>query len=56
MQHENHEKNAKRSKGITAYRLFDGRGHYTCGEAGEVVADLAIDWALAPTPGDLAAS
>ncbi|MER7534875.1 alpha/beta hydrolase [Streptomyces sp. NPDC097704] len=57
VQHENYEKHAKRSKAITAYRLFDGRSHYTCGEAGwEAVADLALDWALAPAPGELAAS
>lgn len=54
VQRENYEKNAKRSKAITAYKLFDGRSHYTCGEPGwEAVADLALDWALAPTPGDL---
>jgi hypothetical protein len=28
--------------------------HYTCGEDGwEAVADFALDWALAPTWGDL---
>ncbi|MEE1770002.1 alpha/beta hydrolase [Streptomyces sp. JV185] len=54
VQRENYEKNAKRSKAITAYKLFDGRSHYTCGEPGwEAVADLALDWALAPTPGGL---
>ncbi len=57
VQHENYEKNTKRSKAITAYKLFDGRSHYTCGEPGwEAVADLALDWALAPTPGDLGPS
>ncbi|MEU1201539.1 alpha/beta hydrolase [Streptomyces sp. NPDC005813] len=55
VQRENYEKNAKRSAAITAYKLFPGRSHYTCGEAGwEDVADLALDWALAPTPGTLA--
>ncbi|MEV6202507.1 alpha/beta hydrolase [Streptomyces sp. NPDC051771] len=54
VQRENYEKNAKRSKAITAHKLFDGRSHYTCGEPGwEAVADLALDWALSPTPGDL---
>ena len=54
VQRENFEKNAKHSEAITAYKLFPGRSHYTCGEAGwEEVADFALDWALAPTPGDL---
>jgi pimeloyl-ACP methyl ester carboxylesterase len=54
VQHENYQKNAKHSEAITAYKLFEGRSHYTCGEAGwEAVADFALDWALAPTPGDL---
>ncbi|MER7766736.1 alpha/beta hydrolase [Kitasatospora sp. NPDC096140] len=54
VQHENYERNAKHSQAITAYKLFDGRSHYTCGEDGwEAVADLALDWALAPTPGEL---
>lgn len=54
VQRENYEKNAKQSKAITAYKLFEGRSHYTCGEDGwEAVADLALDWALAPTPGEL---
>lgn len=57
VQRENYEKNAKRSTAITAFKLFDGRSHYTCGEDGwEAVADLALDWALAPTPGELAPS
>jgi hypothetical protein len=48
------EKNVKHSQAITAYKLFGGRSHYTCGEDGwEQVADLALDWALAPTSGDL---
>jgi pimeloyl-ACP methyl ester carboxylesterase len=42
------------SEAITAYKLFPGRSHYTCGEDGwEEVADFALDWALAPTPGGL---
>lgn len=54
VQRENFEKNVKHSKAITAYKLFPGRSHYTCGEAGwEEVADFALDWALAPKPGEL---
>jgi len=54
VQRENFEKNAKHSKAITAYKLFAGRSHYTCGEYGwEEVADFALNWALAPTAGDL---
>ena len=54
VQHENYQKNVEHSKAITAYKLFPGRSHYTCGEDGwEHVADLAIDWALAPASGDL---
>ena len=54
VQRENFEKNAKHSEAITAYKLFPGRSHYTCGEDGwEAVADFALDWALAPTSGDL---
>ncbi|MCA8294969.1 alpha/beta hydrolase [Burkholderia sp. AU30198] len=54
VQRENFEKNAKRSRAISAYRLFAGRSHYTCGEKGwEDVADFALDWALAPAAGDL---
>jgi len=33
--------------GPTDYHEFDGRSHWTCGEAGwEEVADYALDWAL----------
>lgn len=54
VQRENFEKNAKRSRAISAYKLFAGRSHYTCGEKGwEDVADFALDWALAPKAGDL---
>ncbi len=54
VQRENFEKNAKHSKAITAFKLFAGRSHYTCGEYGwEAVADFALNWALAPTAGSL---
>ena len=54
VQRENFEKNATRSRAITAYRPFAGRSHYTCGEKGwEEVADFALDWALAPAAGNL---
>ncbi|MFD8141950.1 alpha/beta hydrolase [Streptomyces sp. NPDC059708] len=57
VQRENYEKNAEHSRAVTAYRLFEGRSHYTCGEEGwEAVADLALDWALAPVPGELGPS
>lgn len=55
VQHENYTKNAKRSRAISAYKLFDGRSHYTCGEQGwEAVADFALDWARSPVAGELA--
>ncbi|MBN3745221.1 alpha/beta hydrolase [Burkholderia sp. Se-20373] len=54
VQRENFERNANGSRAISAYKLFDGRSHYTCGEKGwEEVADFALDWALAPAAGDL---
>ncbi len=54
VQRENFEKNVKHSEAMTAYKLFLGRSHYTCGETGwEEVADFAIDWALAPSAGEL---
>jgi pimeloyl-ACP methyl ester carboxylesterase len=54
VQRANYAKHAKRSRAGTAFRLFEDRCHYTCGEAGwERVADFALAWALAPTPGDL---
>jgi pimeloyl-ACP methyl ester carboxylesterase len=56
VQHENYKKNAKHSTAITAYRLFPGRDHYTCGEDGwEAVADFALNWAREPRAGELAA-
>jgi pimeloyl-ACP methyl ester carboxylesterase len=52
VQRENYEKNVKHSTAVTAHKVFDGRDHFTCGEPGwEAVADFALDWALAPTPG-----
>ncbi|MFJ4165431.1 alpha/beta hydrolase [Microbacterium sp. NPDC089698] len=55
VQRENYERWVKHSTAVTAYREFPGRSHYTCGEPGwEAVADLALDWALAPTTGMLA--
>ena len=54
VQRENYRKVAKKSMAVTAFKLFDGRDHFTCGETGwEAVADLALDWALAPRPGVL---
>jgi len=55
VQRENYERWVKHSTAVTAYREFPGRSHYTCGEPGwEAVADLALNWALAPTAGALA--
>jgi pimeloyl-ACP methyl ester carboxylesterase len=55
VQHENYTKNAKHSAAITAYRLFPGRDHFTCGAPGwQEVADFALNWAVAPTAGELA--
>ena len=54
VQHENFKRNSEHSLAITAYRLFPGRSHYTCGEAcWEEVADFALDWVLAPRSGEL---
>lgn len=54
VQRENYKKNAKHSEAVTAYKLFPGRSHYTCGEPGwEAVADFALDWALNPRSGEL---
>jgi pimeloyl-ACP methyl ester carboxylesterase len=54
VQRENYEKNVVHSNAVTAYKLFEDRDHYTCGEDGwEAVADLALDWALAPREGAL---
>ena len=57
VQRENYAKNAKRSTAVTAFREFDGRSHFTCGEEGwEMVADFALDWALTPAPGVIVGS
>jgi pimeloyl-ACP methyl ester carboxylesterase len=49
VQRQNYRKHARKSAAVTAYKLFEGRTHYTCGEVGwEAVADFALDWALAP--------
>lgn len=54
VQRENYDRNIKHSTAVTACKVFDGRGHFTCGEPGwESVADFALDWALAPVPGVL---
>jgi hypothetical protein len=54
VQRENYEKNAKHSTAIAAHKVFPGRDHFTCGEAGwEAVADFALDWALDPRAGEL---
>jgi len=54
VQLENYEKNTKHSTAISAYRVFPGRSHFTCGEAGwEAVADFALNWALEPVAGNL---
>ena len=34
VQRENYKKNAKHSIAIAAHKVFPGRDHYTCGEAG----------------------
>jgi pimeloyl-ACP methyl ester carboxylesterase len=54
VQRENYERNAKHSTAIAAHKVFPGRDHYTCGEAGwEAVADFALEWSLNPRPGEL---
>ena len=54
VQRHNYEKNDRHSTAIAAHKLFPGRDHFTCGEPGwEAVADFALDWALAPVPGEL---
>lgn len=55
VQRESYRKHAKNLGAITAYKLFEGRDHFTCGEAGwETVADFALDWARNPRGGELA--
>jgi hypothetical protein len=40
-----HQRNAKHSTAILAHKVFPGRDHDTCGEAGwEAVADFALEW------------
>jgi pimeloyl-ACP methyl ester carboxylesterase len=55
VQRDNYQKNAKHSTAIAAHKVFPGRDHYACGEAGwEAVADYALDWSLDPfSPGEL---
>lgn len=54
VQKENYKKHAKKSSAITAYKSYEGRDHFTCGEPGwEVVADFALEWAQNPQAGDL---
>jgi pimeloyl-ACP methyl ester carboxylesterase len=54
VQEGNYKRNAKHSTAISAHKVFPGRDHYTCGEAGwEAVADFALDWALSPVSGEL---
>ncbi|MBW0012165.1 hypothetical protein [Mycobacterium sp.] len=51
---ENYRKNAKHSTAVSAYKVFPGRDHFTCGAPGwETVADFALTWALGPRPGEL---
>jgi pimeloyl-ACP methyl ester carboxylesterase len=54
VQEGNYKRNAKHSTAISAHKVFPGRDHYTCGEAGwETVADFALAWALNPVAGEL---
>ena len=54
VQGENYDKNVKHSSAISAHTVFQGRDHYTCGEAGwEAVADFALNWAINPISGEL---
>ncbi|HUA09848.1 MAG TPA: alpha/beta fold hydrolase [Candidatus Acidoferrales bacterium] len=54
VQEQNFKKCAEHSSAIAAHKVFPGRDHYTCGEAGwEQVADFALDWSLAPAAGEL---
>ncbi|TQS43369.1 alpha/beta hydrolase [Cryptosporangium phraense] len=55
VQDHNYRKCARHSSAVAAHTVFAGRDHYTCGAPGwEAVADLALDWALDPTAGELA--
>jgi alpha-beta hydrolase superfamily lysophospholipase len=52
VQRENYKKHAKHSSAITAFKLYEGRSHFTCGEPGwQTVADDVLDWALTPRAG-----
>jgi hypothetical protein len=54
VQRENDQRNAEHSTANAAHKVFPGRDHYTCGEAGwETVADFALEWSLDPQPGEL---
>ena len=54
VQQENYAKNAKHSTAISAFKVFPGRDHFTCGAPGwEQVADFALQWALAPRAGEI---
>lgn len=54
VQRENYERNRRHSGATSAYAIFPGRDHFTCGAPGwEAVADLALDWAVTPTSGEV---
>lgn len=54
VQRASYRKHAKNADATTAYKLFDGRDHFTCGEPGwESVADFALAWAQNPRGGVL---
>lgn len=54
VQQANYKKHAKHSEAITAHKVFEGRDHFTCCEAGwEAVADFALEWAQHPVAGEL---
>lgn len=54
VQRESFRRHARRSTAITAFKLFEGRDHFTCGEPGwEAVADLALAWSRDPVAGEL---
>ncbi len=54
VQEGNYKRNVNHSTALSAHKVFQGRDHYTCGEAGwEAVADFALEWALNPVAGEL---